>query len=183
MRNMISRVMLLALLSLFLVGDNAFAAFELESYATMFMTSTKGVIPTSSKTDFNLNEQPWLYIRFFGTAPETATFGGSKTDTTWIWEGGEVKDKPFLKVFLGTKNDLWLGFSGSYWKNNMQIVGDWTVSAKTVLDSMASTDPGGDLRPFGQTINFRVNAVPEPVSALLFLTGGAALAAFRRRRV
>jgi hypothetical protein len=38
----------------------------------------------------------------------------------------------------------------------------------------------GQLKVFGDSVNFKV--VPEPISALLFLTGGAALTALRRKK-
>jgi hypothetical protein len=182
MRNRISRVVLLSLIGLLLVGGNAFAAFELNTYARMWMTNAKGFEPAVSQTTFGLNEQPWLYIRFFGDEAANAKIGGSQTDTMWTWKGGEVADKSFLKFYLGNKNDIWIGFSEGYWKKNMQIAGDWTVSALSLLNDKTGIGCGGNLQTYGDTVNFKVNAVPEPVSALLFLTGGAAIAAFRRRK-
>ncbi|HOU36097.1 MAG TPA: PEP-CTERM sorting domain-containing protein [Candidatus Omnitrophota bacterium] len=182
MTNKISKVVILSLACLILAGGNAFAAFELNTYARMWMTNGKGVEPVASQTTFAFNEQPWLYIRFFGDAEPGDKIGGSLTSTTWTWEGGESPDKSFLKFYMGNKNDIWIGFSEGYWKKNMQIAGDWTISALSLLNDKTGIGCGGNLETFGGTVNFKVNAVPEPVSALLFLTGGAAIAAFRRRR-
>jgi len=182
MRNRISKIAVLSLVALLLVGGKAFAAFELNTYARMWMTNAKGVVPVASQTTFAFDEQPWLYIQFFGDIPGTDKIGSSFTDTQWTWDGGEVADKSFLKFYLGNKNDLWIGFSESYWKTNMQLAGDWTISAMSTLNDITGSGCGGELKSFGDVVNFKVNAVPEPVSALLFLTGGAAIAAVRRRR-
>jgi hypothetical protein len=182
MKTRISRVIVLSLVALLLVGGKAFAAFELNTYAQMWMTNAKGTIPEVSQTTFGLNEQPWLYIRFFGDIEGNPIIGTSQTDTMWTWNGGEVADKSILKFYLGNKNDIWIGFSEGYWKANMQLAGDWTVSAFSLLNDKTGGSCGGELKNFGDTVSFKVNAVPEPVSALLFLTGGAAIAAFRRRR-
>ena len=182
MRNRISKILLLSLVALLLVGGKAFAAFELNTYAQMWMTNAKGVEPSISQSTFGLNEQPWLYIRFFGDEAANAKIGGSLTSTMWTWDGGKSPDKSFLKFYMGNKNDLWIGFSEGYWKKNMQLAGDWTVSAFSLLNDKTGIGGGGELKAFGDTVNFKVNAVPEPVSALLFLTGGAAIAAFRRRK-
>jgi hypothetical protein len=179
MKNRISKVIVLSLAALLLVGGKAFAAFELNTYAQMWMTGAKG--STVEQTSFTVNEQPWLYIRFFAE-PESDKIGTSLTDTMWTWNGGEVADKSFMKFYLGNKNDIWIGFSESYWKANMQLVGDWIVSADSLLNDKTGLGDGTNLKSFGDTVNFKVNAVPEPVSALLFLTGGAAIAAFRRRK-
>ncbi|HNQ50160.1 MAG TPA: PEP-CTERM sorting domain-containing protein [Candidatus Omnitrophota bacterium] len=182
MKNRISRVVLMSLIALLLVGSNAFAAFELNSYARMWMTNAKGFEPAVSQTTFAFDEQPWLYIRFFGDAAPGDKIGGSLTSTMWTWDGGESADKSFLKFYMGNKNDIWIGFSEGYWKKNMQLAGDWTISALSLLNDKTGIGCGGNLEAFGGTVNFKVNAVPEPVSALLFLTGGAAIAAFRRKR-
>jgi hypothetical protein len=180
MKNKLSRVAILSLAVLLLVGGKAFAAFELNTYAQMWMTGAKG--STIEQTSFTVNEQPWLYIRFFGDMAGTTKIGTSQTNTEWTWDGVKVADQSFLKFYLGSKNDIWIGFSEDYWKANMQLVGDWTISAYSMLNDKTGTSCGGELKNFGDAVNFKVNAVPEPVSALLFLTGGAAIAAFRRRK-
>jgi len=57
---------LLSVVTLLLAGTPAFAAFELNNYARLWMTNGIGVEPAETQTTFALNEQPWLYIRFFG---------------------------------------------------------------------------------------------------------------------
>ena len=65
----------------------------------------------------------------------------------------------------------------------MRQAGDWTVSAFSLLnDNTTVSGCAGTLKSFGNDVNFKVNAVPEPVSALLFLSGGAAIAAIRRKK-
>jgi hypothetical protein len=179
MKNRIAKVALISLGVILLVGGKAFAAFELNTYARMFMTNASGNVVTSSQANFGWNEQPWVYIQFYGNQGSN-NIGGSLNGATWTWDGTPT-DKSFFKFYSTNKNELWIGFSESYWQNSMRQAGDWTVSALSLLNDKTSGGCG-NLKSFGDTVNFKVNAVPEPVSALLFLTGGAAIAAFRRKK-
>jgi len=63
----------------------------------------------------------------------------------------------------------------------MQLAGDWTVSALSLLNDKMGIGCG-NLESYGGTVKFKVNAVPEPISAILFLSGGAAIAAVSIKR-
>jgi hypothetical protein len=171
-------VLIFSLVSLLFVTGNAFAAFELNNYASLWMTNANGVVPSASQATFNWNEQPWLYIRFNDAYASDYKIGGSSTSTMWTWDGTPT-DKSFAKFYLGKNNDLWIGFSKSYWENTMRQAGDWTVSAMSLLQDKTA---GGQLKEYGGIVNFHVNPVPEPVSMILFLTGAATLAARTRMK-
>lgn len=180
MRNKLGVIAVLSLICLLLAGHNAFAAFELNTYAKMFMTNAQGNAPAVSQATFGWNEQPWLYIKFFD--PASGSNPTSLNSITWTWDGTPT-DKSFFKFYMGNNNEIWVGFSQSYWENTVRKAGDWTVSGLSLLnDRSCGSACSGQLKAFGDTVNFKVNAVPEPVSALLFLTGGGAIAAFRRRK-
>jgi len=123
MRNKTTKVVLLSFASLFLIGGNAFAAFVLPEYANMFMTSDNDIVQaakqTATQTTFGLDEQPLLYIRFFG-APTNAEdkIGTSLNFVTWTLDGGKSPDKSFFKFNLGSQNDMLIGFKDEYWKDN-----------------------------------------------------------------
>ena len=179
MRNKSGLIIALSLICLLLFGHNAFAAFELNTYAKMFVTNAEGNVATSSQAAFGWNEQPWLYIKFYDPSSANPT---SMNSITWTWDGTPT-DKSFFKFYMGSNNEIWLGFSQSCWENTVRKAGDWTISGLSLLNDRSCGDAcSGQLKSFGDTVNFKVNAVPEPVSALLFLTGGGAIAALRRRK-
>jgi len=173
-------VFVLSMIAVLFFGKNAFAEFNVLDYANMYMTSDAG--STDVRTTFEFNEKPWLYINFKeGFESPKDRIGGSLTDTTWTWDGGEAKDQTFTKFVMGNKNELWIAFSDSYWKNNMQIAGDWVISATSFLNDKTIVPGAGIVNKYTGEVSYKVNAVPEPISCVLFLTGGAAIAAFRKK--
>lgn len=173
------KILALAVMSFLFLGGSAFAEFEVLNYAKIYMTSGAGT--TDKRTEFDFNEQPWLYISFKEGYGATDRVGGSTTDTTWTWDGTPT-DQSFPKFYMANKNDLWIGFSSDYWKNNMQLAGDWVVSASSILNDKTLIPGAGVINEYAGEVRFKVNPVPEPISGLLFLAGGAAIAAFKRSK-
>jgi hypothetical protein len=156
-------------------------AWEVNDYYRVWMTDKPGVVPALSKTEFGWNEQPWLYVSFFGGIDPLEKIGSSITTSTWSWDGNPSDSTEKMK--FGTTNGLWISFNKAYW-DSIKQPGEWTVDASALLKDVSGR-LGGETccnwESFKGQTNFKLNPVPEPVSTILFLAGGAAFAALRKK--
>ena len=146
-------VVLSAVLFTLIFSGNVFAAFD-----NIYTTGTYG--GTDIKTTFGWDEKPWLYLKLPTSADSTNIIGSA-----WTSPSGVISS---VGDTLSGRT-IWLGFDT--W-NSIRTAGLWNVTANY------SGYLGG---PSGSgTTTFTVT--PEPVSMILFLFGGAALAAAYRKK-
>ena len=128
---------------------------------------------TTPQSTFTLDQAPWLYLQL----PDT---GFNVTASVW----SDPSSNPFSVIGIGGNNQYWLSLdNGSDASKNpvtwdsVKQIGTWNISAGYLYPSNLN----GDYAGAGKT-SFTVTAVPEPVSTVLFLLGGATLAVRRLRR-
>ncbi len=132
-----------------LVTNNAFATTPIPSFDEIYMTSQNGT--TDIRTTYDLNETPWLYLKL---TESSLNFTGS-------WWNDPDNDVHFVSHGPTTDQKIWLSLD---W-GNVKKVGQWDVNA--FYSAANGTYGSGDT-------HFTVT--PEPISSLLFITGGATLA-------
>ena len=126
-----------------------------DNYNQIFMTDANG--STTPKTNFGWNETPWLYVKLSEIAE-------SITSAWWTDPNGNK-----YKIFDAfSTDDIWL--SPLNW-STIKKLGEWTITAVSHLDS-GTVNQG--------RLSFTVT--PEPVSSLLFILGGGALAGTKLMR-
>jgi hypothetical protein len=135
----------------FLPSSFAQADSFFKSYDSMFTVTAPN--STAKKTTFFFDQRPVLFLKYF---PDNSTVLNEKNLFTFKSPNGSV-----FSFGDTTKNDkTWYRPSNSFW-DSVKTPGTWTFAAK-------SFNSGKDF--FGKT-TFRVNAAPEPLSAVLFLFG------------
>jgi hypothetical protein len=140
---------LILLPSGFAHADNFFS-----SYASFY---TVGALnSTVQQTNFNINQQPFLYIKYFDSDPHPSQL----SQTNFFF----VQNPSMANIFTFNNstntNQTWFGFSSSFW-NSVKTPGTWTITADSFNTS----------KPFLGSTNFKINAAPEPVGTILFLIG------------
>ncbi len=143
----------LALFILAAVAVDAFAAFE-----ELHMVGSEGSVV--SKETFGWDETPWLYLKL--------PYAGFNVTGSW-WQD------PLNKCsFEGSDPSIspvqWLSLSS--W-DTVKKLGNWSVNAIYFYG-------GGNFESGAGSTGFAVT--PEPVSTILFLTGGMILAVRKLRR-
>ena len=146
-------------LMLALFAMAAFTANVFADFDEIYMVGSSG--STDSKTTFGWDKTPWLYLKL-------PSAGWNVTGSWW-------QDPLMTYYFEGsnpsTASERWLSLSD--WAT-VRKIGDWNVNAIYFYANGAS-DTG--------STDFAV--VPEPVSTILFLSGGALVGGrllIRRRR-
>ena len=120
---------------------------------------------TTEKTIFALNETPWLYVRYPFLGVHVTEYGWKEvTDSTF--STNQVPPNDLMEDWYPLTN--WEG---------VKKPGLWEVSGIFVYPPIDSFP--GDV---GTPANTFFTVTPEPVSTLLFLTGGAVLAVRSSRR-
>ena len=121
---------------------------------------------------FTLNQTPWLYLELPSTGFNVAAS---------VWS--DPSSNPFTVTEVGGNTKYWLSLNSGLDESNNPVtwnsvkqVGTWNITAG-YLYPFSTKDYAGA----GET-SFKVTAVPEPVSTVLFLLGGATLAVRRFRR-
>ena len=142
--------------SILLPLSKAHATF-FSPYANLYTVGSQG--STTAQTDFYGNQLPYLYVQLPNTPP---TAGPAATQLTFTaWQDPSASNI-YSTVTNSTANQIWVSFSQSYW-NSIENPGTWNITA-------VSFNATTGIQSFGQT-SFQVNAVPEPVGTVLFLTG------------
>jgi len=154
----------IALFFLILLPSNYAHASFFGSYAEMYTVGSAG--STVQKTEFTLNQNPELYIEFYSTPP-----AGGLTNQSNLYTVQSPNANIYFPYSSSTTNQYWVSYPGPVW-DSVKTVGTWTVTANSFNDGQPLT---------GQT-TFRVNAAPEPVGTVLFLTGGIVMAICILRR-
>jgi len=161
----------LFIFSLFLTSASA------DNFSKIYMVSDLG--NTTQKTDDYIlgGKQPWFYIQFSDSVTPATVVGNSNTTATWAWDDNP-SGNTYLKFYNSTLNGAW-GNLGN-WNSDARL-GNWSIQITTPLNA----NPGSGVLSgtyVGNT-QFKVsNVVPEPVSCILFLLGGGALAGVRKLR-
>ena len=136
-------------------GTNSAVA---DLYMDLYMTDSFG--STTSQTVFDWDDTPWLYLQF----PE----GGWNATVSW-WEDTD-SNYYFTGSTPSTEQDIWLSINN--W-DSIKRIGLWEVNAVFFHANRSRPTFGFD------STSFTVN--PEPISSILFVSGGATLA-FRHYR-
>jgi hypothetical protein len=114
---------------------------------------------------YNWEQSPWLYF----TSPSNIL---TYSISWWNAAGSPVITNTY--EFTTGTSSIWHGFDEFADWAAIRKAGDWTVKADY---SYYGGGPGTT-----GNINFRINAVPEPISSALFLLGGGAIAVLKLRK-
>ena len=163
-------------LALFLVLGALNCAYA--DFASIFTVGSNG--STTQQSTFTLDQTPWLYVEL----PEGNLNWASAAGSLWFYDSniipkGVAGDSDFTSPYT---REFWLKLDN--W-DSVAKVGDWHVAAGYEL--------GTPINLFGKEIiipkdvgvgctSFNVTAVPEPISTVLFVLGGATLAVRRLRK-
>jgi hypothetical protein len=162
MRSKKVRGLLLTLFTLTLVINNVFAAeFPI---TTIYMTDGEGSY--IQKDTFSSNEIPWLYFRV------PIDPGDQKVTSTSWWS--DIFGNSYQVRERENEIDIW--HSIKRW-NSIKTEGLWIVEAEY------SFGTGRDKVWGSGSTSFTVT--PEPISSILFVTGGATLAVryWRKKKI
>ena len=135
------------LITLFMSGNQFAEGFS--------VISVNGNTSTESMDEFSLNDTPWLYI----SIPEVEDVHG----TTALWKSEQ--NSYFFTSYMGADNNIY--FSLDNW-DSIKTPGEWNVG----VTSMQFIE--GSYQMTSNSTSFTVT--PEPMSYVLFLVGGGALA-------
>lgn len=148
-------VLAVFIFSLAVLAGSAFAAVTITELYTVGASGDSTLQDT-----FTLDETPWLYFE---------VSGGSKWDTytaeSWWFDPGSTQQGYVTIDYAGDVTYIWQSLSN--W-DSVKSAGLWTVDAKYSKSKWNS-----------DTANTSFTVTPEPISSILFLTGGATLG-FRR---
>lgn len=134
-----------------IITNNANAYLLFEPFEAIYMTDSYGTTP---KTIFDWNEIPWLYIRL----PED---GFNVTLAFW-----ESHDLTVNNSYAGYAQEIWLTLGEDKWYD-IRTLGEWEIQARYTQS------------PYVGSGSTSFTVTPEPLSSVLFVTGGATLAALR----
>lgn len=118
----------------------------------------------TQKTTFGLDETPYLYMNLPGDG---------SLYTVWSWwhdPAGNTYWDGTAPIFDSTNYQVWLPLTHWFQWENVKTAGIWTIDANYYFSNNQS---GTGVTSFTVT--------PEPISSILFLLGGSALA-FRQHK-
>lgn len=134
------------------------SAFAKVSITNLYTVGSSG--DSTLQDTFTLYETPWLYFE---------VSGGSKWNTyaseSWWFDPGSTQQGYVTIDYAGDVTQIWHSLSN--W-DSVKSMGLWTVDAEYSEGSWNS-----------DTASTTFTVTPEPISSILFLTGGATLG-FRR---
>jgi len=128
------------------------------------------------RTTFGWNETPWAKVSFY---PPGGTTG---IEVEWTWKHGESETTPTSMIKTGadlySTSPVIFAQDLDNWLTKADRLGLWTVS--THWKHRMGTGDWQDHWTEGDDVRFQVT--PEPVASALFLIGGAAIVALRKKR-
>jgi hypothetical protein len=135
---------------------------------------------THLKNTFSIAETPYLFVHLLQTPPPTSNFAIS-----WWTEDGNNSNGPYNFNIVpdvdNVNNNYWFTlFDGTVPGINKTIGAEWRVEGD-VANFNEQGQRTGCIGCGGNT-GFKFTAVPEPISAGLFLLGGAGIAVIRKRK-
>lgn len=140
-------------------------------FAEFKMVAASGSTEDVLDNKFSLDQVPYLYVK----AAEGATLGSLSRESTWQWLLSTTTytvDTSYEDSIDSNGQEAWLAFNSTYWAEIVEE-GDWRVTL--------------NLSGYNGTTYFTVTSsptvTPEPISSVLFLTGGAVLLLRKRRGV
>lgn len=173
-------------IALFLIGSLMFFlavgnVYAKEDYVSAYTVGANG--SEVQKDVFSWNEKPWLFLELPDIEYQLST-----TVSVWDWLGdnngngggnGNKKGQnyittPDLDPLAQDGNKIWLSFSDQRW-NEFKQKGAWLINPISVLLH-------GNHSTHFVTGQANCTVTPEPISCTLFLLGGGALFAARKRK-
>ena len=153
------------------VDPNAAAKFVSSDGSGFYMEMTKSNVGDAAwvtNYEFGRNESPYLHLHMPGSA--------SKVDYSTWWSPVPDADPIKGDSANSTSNDVWLTsgnwFTGAIGQDNNKVFGDGATGIWGVDGESNTKIAGNNVKEMG-SVSFRV--APEPISAVLFLLGGAGL--------
>jgi len=145
------------------------------STETCLFFPVSGMDSASPVSEFDYGKTPFLYVNLDGELPaEGFDLFNTTISTEWKFNG-VLKDT----VDREGLNQVEFRFASPNWTSIRQP-GLWNVYGTFTIEDLVSHQ----ILNCASSTSFTVNAVPEPVSTILFISGGSILAVkrlFRRR--
>ncbi len=148
----------LALLVLVIMSAFCNTAFAL-NFSNFYPVTGFGKTLELQNHEYNYGDTPFIYASISNPNPGTDFLSSVYTD----WYFGDIKKYEGDDVNNATQINFW--FSPDKW-STMRQPGTWLVNGNFSIDGVSYVVGSG-------STTFTVRAVPEPVSTILFLTGGA----------
>lgn len=157
--------------------------FAQADFSTVKNSGTQQNPIWENTSTFEFNQRPWLRI----TVPETSFFD-TATYAYWNFPSLSLSYQTankynFITDFIQPVGDnkLYIALTEDYWNSVARKVGDWNVSAATIVFANSGAPSySNTLTAHNGNATFHIN--PEPVSCTLFLLGGGALAVVGKLR-
>lgn len=131
-------------------------------YANFYTVANSG--STDEVTDFTLDSKPWLYLQL-----DT----DSNISNTISWSVPSSTDSIIQSVTTSGSTGTWISMTDADW-DTYKTTGSWAVSGS------ALGYESGKFTFYASASDFTVT--PEPLSCVLFVTGGGLLAVLKRKR-
>ena len=138
-------------------------------FEKFYMVAASGSTATVTNNEFSTTQVPWLYIKSSDT-----TINWNSLVSTWIKPSGKTYtiDEYYGDTINISGQEVWITLNSTY----LNEEGVWNLTAYYTANDVIIYS--GDT---SFTLTSSPTVTPEPISAVLFLTGGAALFLRKRR--